>query len=117
MIEIDEFVDRLGRLGSRRGPRRFPRRRRAREILMKSIALTLDSAREYSERPVTGAARKASETESDQPLRRRAEALARPAEGLVDLSEHAGALLGKATVHVEKIAHVIREQFGRTREL
>lgn len=49
MIEVDEFVSRLCRLGARTGPRRFPRRRQDREILMKSIALTLDSAAEYSE--------------------------------------------------------------------
>lgn len=49
MIEIDEFVERLCLLGADRGPRRFPRRRRDREILLKSIAMQLDSAREYSE--------------------------------------------------------------------
>ena len=49
VITIDEFVERLCRVGADRGPRRFPRRRRDREILMKSIRMQLDSSRVYSE--------------------------------------------------------------------
>ncbi len=49
MISLDEFVDRLCRLGADRGPRSFPRRRRDRAILMKSIRMRLDADREYSE--------------------------------------------------------------------
>jgi hypothetical protein len=49
MIPLEEFVDRLGRLGSDRGPRGFPRRARDRAILMKSIVLGLDAGRTYSE--------------------------------------------------------------------
>jgi len=52
MISTGEFVERLCRLGADRGPRRFPRRRRDRAILMKSIVMVLDSAREYSEREI-----------------------------------------------------------------
>jgi hypothetical protein len=52
MIEIDEFVERLCQLGGRRGPRRFPRKVRDREILMKSIRMTLDAARQYSEQEI-----------------------------------------------------------------
>jgi len=49
MIALEEFVERLCRLGSDRGPRGFPRRSRDREILMKSIVLGLDAERVYSE--------------------------------------------------------------------
>ncbi len=42
MIALDEFLDRLFRLAVDRGPRRFPRRRRDRQILMKSILMLLD---------------------------------------------------------------------------
>jgi hypothetical protein len=49
MITLEEFVERLCRLGSDRGPRGFPRRSRDREILMKSIVLGLDADRVYSE--------------------------------------------------------------------
>lgn len=49
MIGVEEFIERLCRLGADRGPRRFPRRRRDRQILMKSIVMLLDSARTYSE--------------------------------------------------------------------
>jgi hypothetical protein len=49
MISAEEFVERLCRLGADRGPRGFPRRVRDREILMKSMLMLLDSAREYSE--------------------------------------------------------------------
>ena len=44
MITLDEFVERLCRLGADGAHRRFPRNRRDREILMQ-----LDSARTYSE--------------------------------------------------------------------
>lgn len=49
MISLDEFLERLIRLGADRGPRRLPRNPRDREILMKSILLLLDSGRSYSE--------------------------------------------------------------------
>ncbi len=52
MISLDEFLDRLCRLGVERGPRRFPRRTRDRQILTKSILLLLDSARLYDEREI-----------------------------------------------------------------
>jgi hypothetical protein len=49
MITSEEFVERLCRLGADRGPRRFPRGGRDREILMKSIMLLLPSDRLYAE--------------------------------------------------------------------
>lgn len=49
MISIDEFVERLCRLCADSGPRGFPRRRRDRQILMKSIKMQLDSSRTYTE--------------------------------------------------------------------
>jgi hypothetical protein len=49
MITLDEFVERLCRLGADGAHRRFPRNRRDREILMQSIVMQLDSARTYSE--------------------------------------------------------------------
>jgi hypothetical protein len=49
MISIDEFVERLCLLGADRGPRRFPRKPRDRQILTKSILMLLDSARLYRE--------------------------------------------------------------------
>jgi len=49
MISLDEFVERLCRLGADRGPRRFPRKQRDRDIMMKSIVMQMDSARSYSE--------------------------------------------------------------------
>ncbi len=52
MIGVEEFVERLCLLGADRGPRGFPRRRRDRQILTKSVLLLLDSARVYSEREV-----------------------------------------------------------------
>lgn len=55
MITVEEFVDRICRLGADRGPRRFPKRRRDRQILMKSIVMQLDSAREYSEPEINDA--------------------------------------------------------------
>ncbi len=55
MITLDEFVERLCRLGADRGPRGFPRKRRDREILLKSIVLSLDSSRTYREREINAA--------------------------------------------------------------
>ena len=52
MIALEEFVERLCKLGADRGPRGFPRKRRDREILMKSVVLGLDGAREYREREI-----------------------------------------------------------------
>ena len=49
MIPAEDFVERLCRVGADRGPRRFPRKMRDREILMKSIVMVLDSSRIYSE--------------------------------------------------------------------
>jgi len=49
MVSAEEFVERLCRLGADRGPRRFPRARSDREILIKSIRLLLDSSRSYTE--------------------------------------------------------------------
>lgn len=55
MISPEEFVERLCRLGADRGPRRFPRKQRDREILMKSITMRLDSDRSYSEHQINTA--------------------------------------------------------------
>ena len=52
MIGLDEFVLRICKLGADRGPRPFPRKRRDREILLKSVVLDLDGAREYREREI-----------------------------------------------------------------
>ena len=52
MIEVEEFVERLCRLGADRGPRRFPRKQRDRQILMKSIVMGMDSDRGYTEREI-----------------------------------------------------------------
>jgi len=52
VISLDEFVERICKLGADRGPRRFPRKRRDREILMKSIVMGLDGGREYREREI-----------------------------------------------------------------
>jgi hypothetical protein len=49
MITLDEFVERLCRLGADGAHRRFPRNQRDREILMQSVVMQLDSARTYSE--------------------------------------------------------------------
>ena len=52
MVSVEEFVERLCRLGADRGPRGFPRSRPDREILIKSIRLLLDSSRSYTERQI-----------------------------------------------------------------
>jgi hypothetical protein len=52
MISLEEFVERVVKLGADRGPRGFPKRARDREILMKSFTLGLDEKRSYSEREV-----------------------------------------------------------------
>lgn len=49
MIQPEEFVERLCRVGADRGPRRFPRKQRDREILIKSIRMLMDCDRTYSE--------------------------------------------------------------------
>ena len=49
MISAEEFVERLCLLGADRGPRAFPRKRRDRQILMRSILMDLDSSRLYTE--------------------------------------------------------------------
>jgi len=55
MVSPEEFVERLCRLGADRGPRRFPRRSRDREILIKSIGMTLESERTYTEAEINAA--------------------------------------------------------------
>jgi hypothetical protein len=55
VIEVEEFVERLCRLGADRGPRNFPRKQRDREILMKSLLMLLDSGRIYSEPEINAA--------------------------------------------------------------
>jgi len=57
VISLDEFVERLCKVGVERGPRGFPRNRRDRDILVHSIVMTLDSSRAYSEREVNQALR------------------------------------------------------------
>jgi hypothetical protein len=52
MITLDEFVERVLKLGADRGPRGFPKNTRDREILMKSFALELDEKAVYTERQV-----------------------------------------------------------------
>jgi hypothetical protein len=49
MISPEEFVERLCRIGADRGPRRFPRKHRDRDIMIKSIVMQLASDRTYSE--------------------------------------------------------------------
>jgi hypothetical protein len=49
MVTVEEFVERLCRLGADRGPRQFPRRTRDRQILMKSILMLMDSRSIYTE--------------------------------------------------------------------
>ena len=49
VISVEEFVERICLIGAAKGPRRFPRKRRDRQIVTKSILMTLDSARTYSE--------------------------------------------------------------------
>ena len=52
MITLDEFVDRLCRLGADGASRRFPRNARDREILMQSVVMELDSERSYAEKEI-----------------------------------------------------------------
>ncbi len=52
MISIDEFVERLCIVGASKGPRRFPRKPRDRDILAKSILLGLDSGDTYDENEI-----------------------------------------------------------------
>ena len=49
MIDLDEYLERLCRIGSDGGPRPLSRKRRDREILMKSMLSLMDSGREYRE--------------------------------------------------------------------
>jgi hypothetical protein len=55
MISLDEFVERLCKVGADRGPRGFPRNAKDRSVLMQSIVMSLDSSRVYSERQINGA--------------------------------------------------------------
>ena len=58
MISPEDFVERLCRLCADRGPRRFPRKPRDRQILMKSIVMELDSSRMYTERQINAELRR-----------------------------------------------------------
>ena len=49
IISLDGFQQRLTELCLRGGPTGFPRKRRDRHILLKSVALTLDKRSEYTE--------------------------------------------------------------------
>ena len=49
MITVEEFTERLCRLGADRDMRPLPRKRRDRQILMKSITMRLDGSRSYTE--------------------------------------------------------------------
>ena len=55
MISPEEVVERLCRLGADRGPRRFPRKPRDRDILMKSIIMLLKSDQTYTEGEINAA--------------------------------------------------------------
>jgi len=55
MISPVDFALRLCRLGADRGPRRFPRNPRDREILFKSFLMGLDSACTYRESEIDDA--------------------------------------------------------------
>ncbi len=50
MISVEEFVERLCLLGAARGPRRFPRRRRDRDILLRA---TITAYRDHQARSET----------------------------------------------------------------
>jgi hypothetical protein len=52
MISLEQFVERVVKLGADRGPRGFPRGKRDREILMKSFTLDLDEKAVYGEREI-----------------------------------------------------------------
>ena len=52
MISVEEFVERLCLVGADRGPRRFPKKQKDRQIIMKSILMGMDSARTYTEAQV-----------------------------------------------------------------
>jgi len=52
VITLEEFVERLCLVGADRGPRGFPRKRRDRHVLLKSIRMLLDPARSYREREI-----------------------------------------------------------------
>ena len=49
MVTLEEFAERLCRLAADRGPRRFPRKVRDREILIKSIVMLLNTDSTYTE--------------------------------------------------------------------
>lgn len=52
MVNAEEFVERLCRLGAGSAKRGFPRKRADREILIKSFRLLLDGSRSYTEREI-----------------------------------------------------------------
>ena len=52
MITLDQFVERMCKLGAAHGRRRFPRKQLDRSIMMKSILMQMDSAITYSEAEV-----------------------------------------------------------------
>jgi hypothetical protein len=54
VISVEEFVERLCRIGADRAPRGFPRHARDREILLQSMVMLLESARTYAEAEING---------------------------------------------------------------
>lgn len=58
MISVDEFVERLCKLGATPNPRPFPRASRDREILIESIRMSLDSSATYREREINESLKK-----------------------------------------------------------
>jgi hypothetical protein len=52
MISVEEFVERLCLVGAHQGPRGFPRKRKDRQIIMKSFVMGMDSVRTYTESQV-----------------------------------------------------------------
>jgi hypothetical protein len=55
VITLEEFVERLCRVGADRGPRAFPRSGRDRDVMILSVVLSLDSGRSYTEREINDA--------------------------------------------------------------
>jgi hypothetical protein len=76
MISVEEFVERVCLIGAAKGPRRFPRKRRDRQIMMKSILMHLDSRLSYAEPQINALLKKwkrevAPEVETDHVTIRR----------------------------------------------
>lgn len=51
-MTVEQFEDRMGELCLRSGIAGFPRKRRDQHILLKSVVLTLDRDRDYTERQI-----------------------------------------------------------------